>query len=69
MVGAAVHRAAGAAIAAEAVSAHVRSRLAAHKVPRQVLLVESIGRGPNGKADYPQVRRRVQDWLAAQERS
>jgi fatty-acyl-CoA synthase len=69
IVAAAVEPAAGAAIAAEAVSAHVRSRLAAHKVPRQVLLVESIGRGPNGKADYPQVRRRVQEWLAAQERS
>ena len=28
------------------------------------MLVESIGRGPNGKADYPALRQRVGDWVA-----
>lgn len=69
IVAAAVQPAAGASVAAEAITAHVRARLAAHKVPRQVMLVPSIGRGPNGKADYPQVRSRVLEWLAAKQRS
>jgi acyl-CoA synthetase (AMP-forming)/AMP-acid ligase II len=42
-----------------AVGAHVAARLAGHKVPRTVLIVGSIGRGPNGKADYPAARRRL----------
>ena len=69
IVAAAVQPATGAVIVPETVSEHVRARLAGHKVPRHVMLVDSVGRGPNGKADYPQVRRRVQEWLAAQERS
>jgi 3-oxocholest-4-en-26-oate---CoA ligase len=68
-VAAAVELAPGAALAPEAITAHVRALLAAHKVPRRVMLVDSVGRGPNGKADYPQVRRRVQEWLAATQRS
>lgn len=43
---------------------HVRRRLARHKAPRHVMPVSTIGRGPNGKADYPAVRRRIVDWLA-----
>jgi len=31
---------------------HVRARLAGFKTPKRVLVVESIGRAPNGKADY-----------------
>jgi 3-oxocholest-4-en-26-oate---CoA ligase len=31
---------------------HVRARLAGFKTPKRVLLVDSIGRAPNGKADY-----------------
>ena len=69
IVAAAVETAAGASLTAEAIKAHVRGRLAGHKAPRQVMLVDSIGRGPNGKADYPQVRQRVLDWLAEKERS
>jgi fatty-acyl-CoA synthase len=37
--------------------AHVKSRLASFKAPRHVLIVDSVGRAPNGKADYPRVRR------------
>ena len=57
----------GQCAAAEALTAfittHVRSHLARHKVPRHVLLVSSIGRGPNGKADYMALRKRMADWL------
>jgi hypothetical protein len=28
-----------------------------------VMLVPSMGRGPNGKADYMALRKRVADWL------
>ena len=31
---------------------HVKSRIAAYKAPRHVLVVESIGRAANGKVDY-----------------
>ena len=37
--------------------AHVKERLASFKAPRHVLIVASVGRAPNGKADYPRVRR------------
>lgn len=40
-----------------AVIDHVRGRLAGYKVPRHVVFVESLERGPNGKADYAQLRR------------
>jgi fatty-acyl-CoA synthase len=33
-------------------STHVRSRLAAYKAPRHLVVVGSIGRAPNGKVDY-----------------
>ena len=45
------------------VMAHVRDRLARHKAPRHVLVVASIGRGPNGKADYMALRQVAADRL------
>ena len=51
-------------IDAAAVTAHVRTRLARHKAPRHVMVVDSIGRGPNGKADYMGLKKRVAEWLA-----
>lgn len=45
------------------VTTHVRARLARHKAPRHVMLVPSIGRGPNGKADYMALRKHVAGWL------
>lgn len=33
-------------------SAHVRGQLAAYKAPRELVIVPSIGRAPNGKVDY-----------------
>ena len=44
-------------LAATGIGAHVRERLAGHKVPRQVVFVDSLQRGPNGKADYMLLRR------------
>lgn len=42
---------------------HVRSQLARYKAPRRVMLVESVGRGPHGKPDYPAVRARLAGWV------
>lgn len=39
--------------------AHVKATLAAYKAPRHVLVVESVGRAPNGKLDYKNVRARA----------
>ena len=51
-------------IDAAAVAAHVRAHLARHKSPRHVMLVDSVGRGPNGKADYMGLKKRIANWLA-----
>jgi acyl-CoA synthetase (AMP-forming)/AMP-acid ligase II len=42
---------------------HLRARLAGHKIPRAIVPVDSIGRGPNGKADRPAVTARIAGWL------
>ena len=62
-VAAMVELVSGAVMDAAAVTAHVRARLASHKAPRHVMVVDSVGRGPNGKADYMAVRQRMADWL------
>jgi acyl-CoA synthetase (AMP-forming)/AMP-acid ligase II len=36
----------------EDIQTHCRSRLAGYKIPRQLVLAESIRRSPSGKADY-----------------
>ncbi|CAN7256854.1 acyl-CoA synthetase [Phenylobacterium sp. LjRoot164] len=43
----------------EDMAAHVRSRLAAYKAPREMVVVPSIGRAPNGKVDYKASRERA----------
>lgn len=53
----------GQAVDAAAVTVHVRAHLARHKAPRHVMVVPCIGRGPNGKADYMGLKKRVADWL------
>jgi 3-oxocholest-4-en-26-oate---CoA ligase len=40
-------------------SEHVRSQLAAYKAPRDLVLVDSIGRAPNGKVDYKLIKERA----------
>jgi len=34
------------------VIAHVKARLAAYKAPKRVLVIDTVGRAPNGKLDY-----------------
>ncbi len=46
---------------------HLRGRMAGHKIPRAVMVVDSLGRGPNGKADRPGVTARVVAWLEQRE--
>jgi 3-oxocholest-4-en-26-oate---CoA ligase len=42
-----------------AMSEHVRASLAAYKAPRELVLVDSIGRAPNGKVDYKAIKDRA----------
>jgi len=35
---------------------HVKTRLAAYKAPKRVVVVETIGRAPNGKVDYKRIK-------------
>jgi 3-oxocholest-4-en-26-oate---CoA ligase len=46
---------------------HLRKRLAGHKIPRVMMPVRSIERGPNGKADRPGTTQRVITWIKARE--
>lgn len=39
-----------------AIIAHVRETLAAYKSPKRIIVVDSIGRAPNGKVDYKRLR-------------
>ncbi len=49
----------GSEVDGEDVIAHVKGALAAYKAPKRVVVVESIGRAPNGKVDYKAVRARA----------
>ena len=46
-------------------SEHVRRTLAGYKAPRDLVLVESIGRAPNGKVDYKAIKDRAVATLGA----
>ncbi len=37
----------------------MKTQLAGYKAPRHLSIVESVGRLPNGKADYAGVRKRM----------
>ena len=54
----------GGTIERDALLAHLRGRLAPHKLPRIVMPVDTIGRAPNGKADYAALARRTAGWHA-----
>jgi acyl-CoA synthetase (AMP-forming)/AMP-acid ligase II len=56
---------AGPSADADSIKSHVRERLAGYKVPRHVLIAESVERMPTGKADYNAVRARVSAWVAS----
>ena len=68
IVAAAVEPIPGHTLDSDAVTDHVRARLASHKTPRRVMIVESVQRSATGKADYTEVKRRVEAWLAANAR-
>ncbi|HSL58131.1 MAG TPA: acyl-CoA synthetase [Acidimicrobiales bacterium] len=55
-VTAVVEAAPGAAIDEAALIAHVKEHLAAFKAPKRVVVVETIGRAPNGKVDYKRLK-------------
>jgi acyl-CoA synthetase (AMP-forming)/AMP-acid ligase II len=38
---------------------HVKAHLAAYKAPRELVLVDTIGRAPNGKVDYKAIKERA----------
>ncbi len=63
MVAAAVAMAEGTIFDEAGLLEHLRGRLAGHKIPRAIMAVASIGRGPNGKADRPEVTARISAWL------
>ncbi|HEY1280718.1 MAG TPA: acyl-CoA synthetase [Acidimicrobiales bacterium] len=44
--------------------AHVKASLASFKAPRHVVVVDTIGRAPNGKVDYKALKRLAEDRLA-----
>jgi fatty-acyl-CoA synthase len=46
-------------------SEHVRASLAGYKAPRDLVLVDSIGRAPNGKVDYKAIKDRAIATLGA----
>ncbi|MGA0604761.1 acyl-CoA synthetase [Phenylobacterium sp. VNQ135] len=50
---------AGAAPGLAELSAHVREHLAGYKAPRELILVDTIGRAPNGKVDYKAIKDRA----------
>jgi fatty-acyl-CoA synthase len=56
-----VELAAGQEADPQALVDHVKSRLASFKAPRTVLLVDTIGRAPNGKVDQRALRRMALD--------
>jgi len=47
-----VEAAPGASPVLHELSEHVKSHLAHYKAPRHLVVVDSIGRAPNGKVDY-----------------
>jgi acyl-CoA synthetase (AMP-forming)/AMP-acid ligase II len=47
----------GATATIDELLAAARHRLASYKIPRALLMVDVVPRGPNGKADYPAARR------------
>ncbi len=55
----------GRAIDPDALRAHCRAALAAYKIPKQILVVESLERSPAGKADYKRLRELAADRLRA----
>jgi fatty-acyl-CoA synthase len=56
MVVALVHATDGRTVDADALAAHCRASLAGYKVPKRILVFDSLQRSPAGKADYRLLR-------------
>ena len=55
----------GCDVDAEALREFTRTQLAAYKVPKNLFVVETVQRAPNGKADYGWARKAVEEALEA----
>lgn len=53
----------GASPTLEELADHVKSRLASYKAPRDLVLIPTIGRAPNGKVDYKRLKQHAMDQL------
>lgn len=60
-----VEAADGATIDSGELRAHVSTRLAAYKAPRDIVVVDSISRAANGKVDYKRLKSVAVDQLTA----
>jgi len=47
-------------------AAHVKGQLADYKAPRALVIVDTVGRAPNGKVDYKGVRQRAIDAMSSE---
>jgi fatty-acyl-CoA synthase len=56
---------AGATLTLATLSDHVRGQLAGYKAPRELVVVDTIGRAPNGKVDYKAIKDRALRALGA----
>jgi 3-oxocholest-4-en-26-oate---CoA ligase len=68
-VAAVVQTRAGTEVTIDDLQAHARSELAGYKVPRDLVLVDEIQRGPNGKPDYGWAKQHARDELTSSSRS
>jgi acyl-CoA synthetase (AMP-forming)/AMP-acid ligase II len=68
-VAAVVQARAGADVTLDDLQAHARGELAGYKVPRDLVLVDEIQRGPNGKPDYGWAKQHAGDVLTSSSRS
>jgi 3-oxocholest-4-en-26-oate---CoA ligase len=55
----------GATVTLPDINEYVKSKLAAYKAPRHLVVVDTIGRAPNGKADYRKLKRTAVERLGA----
>jgi fatty-acyl-CoA synthase len=53
----------GSSVDGEALREHTRQKLAAYKLPKQLVVVDQVKRAPNGKADYKWARATVEEAL------
>jgi acyl-CoA synthetase (AMP-forming)/AMP-acid ligase II len=64
MCGSAIELTAGAAEPSLAeIAAHIKTQLADYKAPRSLVVVDTVGRAPNGKVDYKGVKARAMSAL------